>query len=671
MKNFWLLILIFGFNSSIYSQLFKPKQYDSLRNEIEYAAPLFDGFDSYYLKMNDGDVYFPKESEINKIFFDLPFDYVYGFNKGHARLRNEGEWYFIDQNGKKPFSQTFEQIGEFHKGVYPVLKNGKWGLIDNKGEFVLKPIYDKIRDGAEGLFAFYYNKYWGFINLKGKVRIKPIYDTVDKFENNISKVVKDDKWGAINRKGKIVFPLENDELIWVISKDFFTTSDNDLNKILKNSKGEALDTIPMFGFTSDKKEYSYFKENGKYGYLDKKGRVLLKPQYDRVTSFNNGIAGIKSDSIWYFINKKGKRINSINYQEIEHLSDDLFIVAQKGKKGVINSRSKELLKMEFIAVIPRIVGNYLCAMKSHEEGYKLFKMNGQIFSDYQIHIGKHKSILDQDFNSGLIPAYKIIDKKRRLGYMNKFGEIIIPLIYEYGLPFNLGQARIQKNGLYGIIDIKGNEVVPPIYKSIGKIENGYAVISNQKYKKGLIDYDGNLVIPCQYERLKRIKKDRWEFSSKYGKYGIIDSKNKIIIPDEYDEIEDKTYLFKVRKGEYYGIYNNEGKQIVPVEFEDKDLEVFWGKVFITKNGKAGVLDENGGIIFPIEYDYISALVIGLYIIKKNGKMGFALKNGEMILPIEYDEYDVEEWGEIKVRKGEIWEKILLKDYIDEYKQKSN
>jgi len=46
--------------------------------------------------------------------------------------------------------------------------------------------------------------------------------------------------------------------------------------------------------------------NGKRGYIDQRGQIVIQPKFDDVYSFQDDIAAVKVDSKWGYINKKGE-----------------------------------------------------------------------------------------------------------------------------------------------------------------------------------------------------------------------------------------------------------------------------------------------------------------------------------------------------------------------------
>src|SRR4051812_8877846 len=74
------------------------------------------------------------------------------------------------------------------------------------------------------------------------------------------------------------------------------------------------------------------------------------------------------------------------------------------------------------------------------------------------------------------------------------------LIYSFG-EYHKGWALIQKNGLLGFINSKGEEIVAPQYEAIhdfGEYKKGWAMIIKNG-KQGFINDKGEEVVAPQYE----------------------------------------------------------------------------------------------------------------------------------------------------------------------------
>ena len=67
------------------------------------------------------------------------------------------------------------------------------------------------------------------------------------------------------------------------------------------------------------------KKDGKYGFVDKNGKVVVDYKYDDATEQNSyGYAGIKKDGKWGAINSKGEVVQDTTYDLEDYLKIDFI-----------------------------------------------------------------------------------------------------------------------------------------------------------------------------------------------------------------------------------------------------------------------------------------------------------------------------------------------------------
>ena len=119
---------------------------------------------------------------------------------------------------------NYDDIRGISESLVCVRRNGNWGFINEEGKEVVKPIYDNAHCFSEGLARVEINDKWGFINKDGEEVIKPIYDDVCDFQYGLARVQKIGKYGLVNKEGKeVVKPIYNDivydEKIAIVKKN--------------------------------------------------------------------------------------------------------------------------------------------------------------------------------------------------------------------------------------------------------------------------------------------------------------------------------------------------------------------------------------------------------------------------------------------------------------------
>src|SRR5687768_8945424 len=65
------------------------------------------------------------------------------------------------------------------------------------------------------------------------------------------------------------------------------------------------------------------QESGKWGYMDKAGKVVVKPQYEDAKDFSEGMGRVKEDGKWGFVNNSGELTIKPQYDKAMDFSDGM------------------------------------------------------------------------------------------------------------------------------------------------------------------------------------------------------------------------------------------------------------------------------------------------------------------------------------------------------------
>lgn len=89
------------------------------------------------------------------------------------------------------------------------------------------------------------------------------------------------------------------------------------------------------------------KQNGKWGFVNRTGKVVVPFQYDSAYWFTDGLAAVKQNGKWGFINLKGKLVTPLQYDAVEPFFDGLALVKQNGKYGFINTAGDVAIPLQY------------------------------------------------------------------------------------------------------------------------------------------------------------------------------------------------------------------------------------------------------------------------------------------------------------------------------------
>ena len=234
-----------------------------------------------------------------------------------------------------------------------------------------------------------------------------------------------------------------------------------------------------------------------------------------------------------------------------------------------------------------------------------------------------------------------IEKNGKWGYINKKGEEVIPFIYDEIWSYSEGLAFVKKDGKWGYINKKGEEVIPFIYDEIWSYSEGLAFVKKDG-KWGSIDRNGKEVIPFIYDNVKDGFSEGLACVKKDGKYGFINKKGKEVIPFIYDNIWSFSEgVASVKKDGKWGSIDRKGKEVIPFIY-DNIWSFSEGLASVKKDGKWGSIDRKGKEVIPFIYDHILGFSKGLALAQKDGKWGLIDKTGREVIPFIYDYYAVAE-----------------------------
>ena len=212
-----------------------------------------------------------------------------------------------------------------------------------------------------------------------------------------------------------------------------------------------------------------FEENGKYGFKDQGGTVIVPPVYDIVSGFTEGLAAVKKDKKWGYVDLTGMEITPFVYNNAYHFSEGLARVKKGSRYGFIDRTGKLVIKAIYSAATD-FQNGIAFVMKNETE----FTSFGGIssFMGPSIHFqlgGITRNSSDPGWLISDVITYKV------QGLIDKTGKMIIPFKYRSieKLTDNLFKVQHPGYSRFGIYDIvKGKLIIPVRFGSIILLEDG-------------------------------------------------------------------------------------------------------------------------------------------------------------------------------------------------------
>jgi len=164
-------------------------------------------------------------------------------------------------------------------------------------------------------------------------------------------------------------------------------------------------------------KYFQYMENGKTGFRDLDGKIVIKAIYESAEMFSEGYSSVQVGEKWGLIEENGKYIIEPKFEYLGSVHNGLASYRANDKYGFVDIKGKEVIKPQFEWVDEFSEG--LCVVRNDK--------------------GKH-------------------------GYIDTTGKIIVDFQFQYAKKFENGRAKFQLNNLWGAVDKTGKIIVEPKHK---------------------------------------------------------------------------------------------------------------------------------------------------------------------------------------------------------------
>ena len=268
----------------------------------------------------------------------------------------DGKYGIIDYSNQVVLEPKYDEILKIYgNNMYVVKQADKPILVKKDGTEVLNQGYDSIKQilkNADNGIIFMQNEKCGVMKTTGEVTIEPEYENLKETKSGILIACKDGKYGIIDieKNTKVDFKYAN--INYNEKADIYISEDTEFNNdIIDNNftvrqTGILIDMDDEKGYIKIRQadEYKYYnykfeekkesevntnntlflsKKDGKYGFVDKEGNVVVDYIYDDATEQNAyGYAGIKKDGKWGSIDNKGNVVQEPIYNLDDYLKID-------------------------------------------------------------------------------------------------------------------------------------------------------------------------------------------------------------------------------------------------------------------------------------------------------------------------------------------------------------
>ncbi len=395
---------------------------------------------------------------------------------------------FLDENAKV-ISPWFDEIRAFKNGIAPAQKNHRFGFINEQYETLVDFQYLEIRVFDEKRYvAQTLNEGFLLLNLDGSVIGKEFHG-----------------FDLFNKERIVAYSMEDFLGKKTYKKALFTDEGEQKSGWYINiyPKSNWYHRVIDERLRRDERGNAYMEKI--YNYIvDSTGEVLSdwRPCHEMIWQ-NNGDRKY-NDSIFHFLHQPKS-----NYYIEETFFENVFY---------------QELKMD---------GNTI-----HFEG-----------GDYHDGMAMISEIKNTEIIENNLGEITFSNPQVKYGFIDWYGDVVIPCKYDYISGFSDGKAIFRQNGKYGAIDYKGKVILQPKYDLLGNFGSGIA--------------------PYYVD----------------SAWGYISSKGKQVLKPIFEEAHPHRYgMAAVKQNSRWGLIDTQGNMIIGFKYRKPPLVISRNKVRVLVDG---------------------------------------------------------------------------------------
>ncbi|ERM84377.1 hypothetical protein P872_15135 [Rhodonellum psychrophilum GCM71 = DSM 17998] len=352
-----------------------------------------------------------------------------------ALLAKNGQ--VIAQNEKGFFLPLSKNPGKVFKKLLEVNENflisdedTGFGLINREGEYILEPIIDELIHLEENYFYAFDGKQYMLIKAREeRADIKyTSYHKITLGQNNMMLEYIHGKLRRVMDNEGILLDQTGMEKVTQVGYKKYNVYLRDKSVGLLGEGGWLVNPVLNLETILPGKENLYgAKKEGKYGFINKSGQMLIENRFDEISVFSEGLAAVKRNGLWGFVNKADQIIVTPQFEEVLDFHNGLSVVKQNGKSNLIDKNGGVLL------------GNWYSRISIAPDNYFITEENGLFglidASGLEI-VGPKFNELRRETQDKIV--VKMGDK---FGVMDESGNYSLPIYYK-NIIFDQGTNKI-------------------------------------------------------------------------------------------------------------------------------------------------------------------------------------------------------------------------------------
>jgi hypothetical protein len=250
------------------------------------------------------------------------------------------KWGYINRRGEWVLRPQYEYAADFQDNGYAVVQiNGHSGIIDPAGKYVVPPKFDSISPYSEGRAIVIDEQGFKVLDQDGRIITGTAYGYIAAYRDGravftpVSGQVGEQRYGYLDLQGTEVIPARYENAAdFQDDKAIVKLKEKEYALIRPDGKHIATYPYAFVGMPGEGLLPFQKEPDGKYGYINERGKVIISPQYANAQVFEEGRAIVNTaedyGSLYGLIDRDANLVIKPEYNEIRSLGEQRWAIGK-------------------------------------------------------------------------------------------------------------------------------------------------------------------------------------------------------------------------------------------------------------------------------------------------------------------------------------------------------
>lgn len=272
------------------------------------------------------------------------------YENGFIVKADNGKYGVVRYDKTIALEPNYDEIKNVYgNNMYVVKENGTLKIVNSDKETFLEAQFDDVKSIQSDSIVIKKNGKYGVVTTEGEAQIDAIYEDINYAFANCYIAKKDNKYGIVSVGNETKLDFTYTYIKYIQEADFIQAQKEDgqsdlidrnfnikvtgivseINQDKNYIKVRVSDEYKYYNFKLEEKKAQEIlstntiflsKKDGKYGYVNSKGIVVVNYIYDDATEQNKyGYVAVKKDGKWGALNQKGEVVIEPTYELTDYV----------------------------------------------------------------------------------------------------------------------------------------------------------------------------------------------------------------------------------------------------------------------------------------------------------------------------------------------------------------